>query len=227
MNNAMDQLGQHCWKQLQAYTDRVAIFPLPGATLLPRASLPLHIFEPRYRAMVEYALSHGRFIGMIQPVPDKKQADGRSVLYDVGCIGRLTSFRELPDGRFLIVLDGLCRFRPVRELGVDSLGFRSVEINLDGFAKDIQPSICEEIKREELFDLLTDYANQRELSVHWDELKGTTDEELVNNLAMNMPLDAHDKQTLVEAGTLKERLSVLYTVLKFENNSHGESEWVQ
>ena len=107
------------------------------------------------------------------------------------------------------------------------MGFRSVEINLDGFAKDIQPGICDEIKREELFDLLTDYANQRELSVHWDELKGTTDEELVNNLAMNMPLDAHDKQTLVEAGTLKERLSVLYTVLKFENNCHGESEWVQ
>ena len=223
----MNELGQHCWDQLQAYTERVAIFPLPGATLLPRASLPLHIFEPRYRAMVEYALSHGRFVGMIQPVPDQKQPDGRSILYEVGCVGRLTSFRELPDGRFLIVLDGLCRFRPVREHPVDATGFRSVEIDLTGFEEDIQPGKCDEIQREELFELLTDYADQRQLSVHWDELKGTTDEELVNNLAMNMPLDAHDKQTLVEASTLKERLQVLYAVLNIEKSATGKSEWVQ
>ena len=90
--------------------------PAAGSNAAASGKLAPSYFEPRYRAMVEYALSHGRFVGMIQPVPDKKQADGRSVLYDVGCIGRLTSFRELPDGRFLIVLDGLCRFRPVREL---------------------------------------------------------------------------------------------------------------
>lgn len=223
----MNQFGPHCWKQLQAHKDRVAIFPLPGATLLPRASLPLHIFEPRYRAMVEYALSNGRFVGMIQPVPEEKQADGRSVLYDVGCIGKLTSFRELPDGRFLIVLDGICRFRPVKEHEIDPTGFRSVAIDLDGYERDVQPGECEAIKREELFDLLNDYADQRQLSVHWDELKGTTDEELVNNLAMNMPLDAHDKQTLVEAATLKERINVLYAVLNIEKNATGDNDWVQ
>ena len=76
MNDAMNQLGQHCWEQLQAYTDRVAIFPLPGATLLPRASLPLHIFEPRYRAMVEYALSHGRFVGRFSPSPTRSKQTG-------------------------------------------------------------------------------------------------------------------------------------------------------
>ena len=114
-------------------------------------------------------LSHGRF-GMIQPVPDKKQADGRSVLYDVGCIGRLTSFRELPTADFLSSSTDFAAFDQSASWCVDPLGFRSVEINLDGFAKDIQPGICED-KAGRTLDLLTDYANQRELSVHWDELK--------------------------------------------------------
>ncbi|PWC39172.1 LON peptidase substrate-binding domain-containing protein [Azospirillum sp. TSO35-2] len=183
------------------------IFPLAGVLLLPRARLPLNVFEPRYLAMIEDALGAGRMIGMIQPTdPDCRKRD--PAVYPNGCAGRITSFAETDDGRFLITLTGVARFAVAREAeGVR--GYRRVVPDWKRFEADLEPEPCGGVDRPRLLSALKSYFRIQGLSVDWKSIESTLDERLVNSLAMICPFSPGEKQALLEAATLAERGKLL------------------
>lgn len=189
---------------------RLSIFPLGGALLFPRAHLPLHIFEPRYRALVTDALARDRRIAMIQP---RDQAEPPA-LFDVGCVGRIADVEALADGRFNIVLEGLARFRVVRELPVTT-AFRQIEARFDGFEADADQPPLAPIQRAELERESRRYARARGYIVDWDAVGRLDDEALVNGIAQIAPFDVATKQALLEAGTIVERADLLVQFLQF------------
>ena len=188
------------------------VFPLPGVLLLPRGLLPLNIFEPRYLAMVEDALSGGRLIGMIQPRPGSWGA-APPPLYAVGCAGRITSFDETDDGRYLITLTGLCRFRVEQELE-ERRGYRRVRPGWTGFAADMAGPTPAEIDRAGLDHALTEYFRIAGLSADWEAIGQTPDERLVTSLAMICPFEPQEKQALLEAKDLCERTQVMLSIIR-------------
>ncbi|WP_395680266.1 LON peptidase substrate-binding domain-containing protein [Inquilinus sp.] len=188
------------------------VFPLPGVLLLPRGLLPLNIFEPRYLAMVEDALAGGRMIGMIQPRPGQWGA-APPPLYAVGCAGRITSFDETDDGRYLITLTGLCRFRVEQELE-EQRGYRRVRPGWTGFSADMAEPTAAEIDRAGLNQALTDYFRIAGLSADWDAIGQTPDERLVTSLAMICPFEPQEKQALLEAKDLCERTKVMLSIIR-------------
>lgn len=190
----------------------IPVFPLSGALLLPRGRLPLHIFEPRYLAMVDDALRHTRVIGMVQPAsPDQRKSPP---LYPVGCLGRLTSWSETGDGRLLITLSGVIRFRIDEELNTTT-PYRQIEADYEPFAADLQES-CDEtcIDRERLGESLKCYLRQRNVEADWASIERAPGEVLVNSLAMICPFDAAEKQALLEAPALAERARLLTTLIE-------------
>ena len=188
------------------------VFPLPGVLLLPRGLLPLNIFEPRYLAMVEDALAGDRLIGMIQPRPGNWGA-APAPLYAVGCAGRITSFDETDDGRYLITLTGLCRFRVEAELE-ERRGYRRVRPGWSGFAADMAEPDRAEIDRAGLDQALADYFRVAGLSADWDAIGQTPDERLVTSLAMICPFEPQEKQALLEAKDLCERTRVMLSIIQ-------------
>jgi Lon protease-like protein len=188
------------------------IFPLPGAVLLPGSKLPLNIFEPRYLAMVEDALGAGRVIGMIQP--DKLHAAGPTgpALYRVGCLGRITSFSETDDGRYLITLTGLSRYQVAAELEMRR-GYRRVRADLGRFAGDLEPQAAG-IDRAALLDALRGYFAARGFDANWDAINEMPDEALVATLTMVCPFEPAEKQALLEAPTTNDRAHALHALLK-------------
>lgn len=198
----------------------IPIFPLPGALLLPRARLPLHIFEPRYLAMLDDVLkTRERLIGMIQPRP---LPDGTETLSAIGCAGRLTAFQETEDGRYMITLTGISRFRVVTELG-GFTPYRRAEVAWDSFERDLGPA--EEDKgfdRAAFLALLSRYFQAEGLSTDWDSLKDAGDEMLVNALAILCPFAPEDKQALLEAPALSERRETLVTLMEYALRGGGE-----
>jgi len=191
---------------------RLSIFPLAGALLFPRAHLPLHIFEPRYRALVTDALARDRRIAMIQPRDD--QRDAGSDLFDIGCVGRIAQVEALDDGRFNIVLEGLTRFRMVGELDV-ATAFRQIEASFDGFHDgDEQPPLAFAL-RADLEGESRRFADSRGYAVDWDAVGRLDDESLVNGIAQIAPFDVAAKQALLEAATVPERADLLVQFLQF------------
>lgn len=195
--------------------DTIPIFPLPGALLLPRARLPLHIFEPRYLAMLDDALrTDHRLIGMVQPreVPG---SSGEKRLHQIGCSGRITGFSETEDGRYMITLSGMSRFRIVNETS-GFTPYRRAEVNWDGFARDLGP--VEEdatFDREDFLNKLSRFFDDRSLSTDWESLKEAEDELLINSLSMLCPFEVEDKQALLEAPSLTTRRETLTTLIEF------------
>ena len=194
--------------------DTVAVFPLPGALLLPRARLPLHIFEPRYLTMLDDVLkTPGRLIGMVQPmeVPGRSE-DG---LHMIGCAGRVTQFSETEDHRYLITLTGISRFRILRE--IDGFQpYRRCEVSWDGFGRDLGPSEKDEcFQRADFLSLLERYFSSMDLSTDWDTLKEADDELLINSLSMLLDFQPEDKQALLEAPSLATRRETLITLIEF------------
>ncbi|SHI42508.1 hypothetical protein SAMN05444000_101100 [Shimia gijangensis] len=192
----------------------VAVFPLPGALLLPRSRLPLHIFEPRYLAMLDDALKiPGRLIGMVQP----NEVPGRSGtgLHAIGCAGRVTQFSETEDHRYMITLTGISRFRVLKE--VDGFQpYRRCEVSWEGFDRDL--GLAEHDKsynRPQFMELLERYFASMNLSTDWDTLKQAEDELLVNSLSMLLDLSNEDKQALLEAPSLATRRETLITLIEF------------
>ena len=186
----------------------IPVFPLDGALVLPRAELPLNIFEPRYLAMVKHVMGGERLIGMVQPKPD-------GTLYDVGGLGRITRFTDPEDGRLLIVLTGVTRFRTARELDV-ATPFRQVEADYSAFAGDFRsPDALAPVLRAELEASLKDYLEVEGLAADWDAVANADDESLVNALAAACPFDVAEKQALLEAGTVPERAATLATLMRF------------
>ena len=186
------------------------IFPLTGILLLPGMRLPLHVFEPRYRNMVEDALASGRHIGMIQPMtprqdnaPGSNPPEDQPYLYPVGCVGSIEEYRKLDDGRYLLTLVGVSRFRVTEELTVQR-GYRRVVPDYDGYAADdTEPP--ESLDTRTLLEALKAYGNQYSVSFDVDRLSGLPSALLVNGLAMSLPFRPAEKQALLEAATLSER----------------------
>ncbi|MFT5173162.1 MAG: Lon protease-like protein [Gammaproteobacteria bacterium] len=191
---------------------RLRVFPLPSATLLPGIELPLNIFEPRYLNMTLDALSDSRMIGMVQPQVVQEQAH-TPVLYDVGCAGRITSFAETADGRLMITLRGLCRFRLGEELDLQR-GYRSVVPSWLEFANDLDPVSPLETTIGELQGGLQEYLRAREVRVDWAGLGQISPAQAIDFLAMNLPFSAEEKQALVEAKDSAARWQVLLSIAR-------------
>jgi len=191
-----------------------AVFPLPGALLLPRGKLPLNIFEPRYKAMVEDALGAGRMFAMIQPDPKQPEVPTGSGLFHVGCLGRLSSFSETEDGRFLITLTGVARFRIVRELEPRQ-GFRRVRGDFTPYRADLDlaPRTLG-LDRDAFLAALKAYFSQRGVDANWDAIHRMDDDTLVVTLGMACPFEPAEKQALLEAGNEAERAAILLALLQ-------------
>lgn len=196
--------------------DVIPIFPLPGALLLPRSQLPLHLFEPRYLAMLDDALkTDGRLIGMVQP-------NGKDRLHSIGCAGRVTAMSETEDGRYMITLTGVSRFRivdevegftPYRRAGVDWSGFEA-----DLGDEDVDP----ELDRAGLMALLEKFFTERGLSTDWDSLNEVEPEMLINSLSMLCPFEPEERQALLESPSLVARRETLVTLIEYALHGGGD-----
>ena len=191
----------------------IPVFPLSGALLLPRGKLPLNIFEPRYLAMTEDALGQGRMFGMIQPDPTVPEADTGPGLFRVGCLGRLTSFSETDDRRYLITLTGVIRFAIAGETGVRR-GYRRVHADFTPYLADLdlEPRPIG-VARDTLITALRGYFSQRGFDANWDAIKRLPDDMLVVTLAMVCPFEPAEKQALLEASDV-DRAATLLTLLQ-------------
>lgn len=188
------------------------VFPLTGVLLLPRGQLPLNVFEPRYLALVDAALAGTRLIGMIQPTQSEDKVL-RPPLSDVGCAGRITGFRENEDGRYLITLTGVCRFRMVEEFSTDT-PYRQIRPDFSPFLEDLISVDETGFPRERLLVALKEYLSQRDLKADWKSVMGAPPETLVNALAMLCPFEPAEKQALLEAPSWDERVDTLITLLE-------------
>jgi Lon protease-like protein len=196
----------------------IPVFPLPGALLLPRGQMPLNIFEPRYLAMIDDILRSGdRLIGMIQPDPSHPGAsEAKPHLFHVGCVGRMTQFAESGDGRYLIQLTGVTRFRIEEELAVTT-PYRQCRVTCQPFADDfIARKGEDEVDRKALLRALTSFLKANNLKADWDGIENAPNEALVNALAMMSPYEAAEKQALLEAPDLKTRAEILVAVTEIE-----------
>jgi Lon protease-like protein len=206
--------------------DTIAVFPLPGALLLPRGRLPLHIFEPRYLAMIEDCLkTKHRLIGMIQPreVP----GTGEKRLNAIGCAGRLTGFSETEDGRYMITLSGISRFR-VKEEVTGFTPYRRCSVDWGGFGRDLGPTEEDPgLRREEFLALLGRYFAAQSLSTDWSSMKEAETELLINSLSMLCPFSPEDKQALLEAPSLSTRRETLVTLIEFALRGGSADEVMQ
>lgn len=205
-----------------ALPPEIPVFPLTGVLLLPRGQLPLNIFEPRYLAMVDHALRGDRLIGMIQP-RDFQQGltTNKAPLFTTGCAGRITSFEETEDGRYLITLTGISRFNMAGELDLQQ-GFRRAKVDWADFPHDLESHDCLGIDRNHLKNLLRSYFDIEGLSCSWDSIDGASDDKLITALSMICPLDPGEKQALLEAACCRTRARMFMTMLEMAiHNSKG------
>jgi len=197
----------------------IAVFPLSGALLLPEGRLPLNIFEPRYLALIEDSLATGRMFGMVQPDPAAPRGEAGPGLYQVGCLGRLTSFAETEDGRFLVTLTGMTRFRVAEELEMRR-GYRRVRADYSGFAADLDTAAPPPvIDRPALEAALRPFFKARGIEANWTAIEQTADLALVLTLAMVCPFEVPEKQALLEAATPTDRAAMLIALLQM--GAHG------
>jgi Lon protease-like protein len=197
--------------------DVIPVFPLSGALLLPRGQMPLNIFEPRYLAMIDDAFRSGqRLIGMIQPDAAHPGPEDKPNLYQVGCVGRVTQLAETGDGRYLIQLTGIARFRIVEELTA-ATPYRQCRVDYRPFVDDFSARKGEDdVDRESLLQALKDFLQANNLKADWQGIENAPNEALVNALAMMSPYGAAEKQALLEAPDLKTRAELLVAVTEIE-----------
>jgi Lon protease-like protein len=196
---------------LHALPGELPLFPLNGVLLLPRGSIPLNVFEPRYLAMIDAALAGGRMIGIIQPAADGtvglSAPDGTN-LFRTGCAGRIMGFQETEDGRYLIKLRGICRFDVSEELELRD-GYRRVSPDFAPYHLDLSPAEDATIERDRLLSGLKGYFEHQNIAADWEALVKTPDERLVTTLSMVCPFDPAEKQVLLEADDLAQRCKLL------------------
>lgn len=192
-----------------ALPEIIPVFPLNGAVVLPRSRLPLHVFEPRYLQMLEDVLkTPERLIGMVQP------ADEEGALQQIGCVGRVTQFSETEDGRYLITLTGISRFRVAEEVE-GFTPYRRCRVDWGDFTGDQSTGQDARFRREPFLDLLRRYFDHGGLSADWDSLKDAEVELLVNSLSMMLDFEPEDKQALLEAPSLTARRETLEALMEF------------
>lgn len=204
----------------------IPLFPLSGVLLLPRTQLPLNIFEPRYLQLIDDALRGSRIIGLIQPdesaTPDAT-ADHPALL-SVGCAGRLTSYTETSDGRLVITLTGIVRFRLIEELETLT-PYRQAKIDFAEYIDDLTPELgTEKVSRERLLEVLKEYLETSGLQADWRTIKLSTNETLVNSLSIISPYGPREKQALLEAKTLEDRNQMLIALTEVALQQNASSE---
>ena len=211
---------------------RIPLFPLRGAILLPRATLPLNVFEPRYLEMIENVMSGDRLIGIVQPMQDANNDDnddeesplGRSVgLRNVGCVGRVTSYQEVDDERLIITLTGIARYEILDEAVTDR-PYRVASVSYDRFASDLSEGLGEDqVDRTNLLRVLRSYLDANRLEADWAAIQRASSEFLINALCVMCPYGPEEKQALLEAEDLKRRADVLVALAEMELASSGSS----
>jgi len=202
----------------------IPLFPLEGALLLPRCQLPLNVFEPRYVAMIDDALAGARVIGMIQPATES----GAKGLAAVGCVGRITEIAESGDGRYLLNLTGIARFRLVEEVEAGTL-YRQAKVDFAAFDSDFTPNFgADNVNRGTLLRTLAAYLDANQLEADWESIKDAPNEALVNALAMMSPFGTREKQALLEAPDLGARADMLIAVTEMAMaRTGGEGDSLQ
>jgi len=195
----------------------VPVFPLAGALLLPGGRLPLNIFEPRYLAMVEDALAAGRMFGMVLPDPAHPQRAGRSTLYRVACLGRIASFAETEDGRYLITLLGVSRFRVAEELPDSPRGYRRVRTDYVPYITDRSEPPAAAADRPALLAAVRAYFQAQRIEADWTAIERTATPTLVTTLCMVCPFTDAEKQALLEAPDLRERAAMLVSLMQMDS----------
>ena len=201
------------YRHISDLPDEIPVFPLTGALLLPRWQLPLNIFEPRYLNMIDDAMAGERIIGMVQSVGGDKSRPG---LANLGCAGRITSFSETNDGRYLITLTGIARFRVDRELDVRT-PYRQVQADWNEFEADLhEPTVTALPNRERLVQTLRAYIDRNAMTADWSAVEEAPIETLINALCAGCPFSPIEKQALLEAVTLKDRCEALMALLEMD-----------
>ena len=210
------------YKNINDIPNKISIFPLNGALLQPRSQLPLNIFEPRYLEMVDNSISSDRLIGMIQ----SKETDSNK-LYSVGCLGKIISFTELSDSRFIITLQGICRYKVVEEL--DTLTpYRQVNVSYEDYSNDLIPGYDQDkVNREKLLVVLKKYLEKNNLQIDWDAVKDSPSETLVNSLCSLSPYSAEEKQALLEADNIQKRNDLLIAMTEMALSTNKGIESIQ
>jgi Lon protease-like protein len=205
---------------------RLSIFPLPGALLFPGMHLPLHIFEPRYRALISDAMARDRRVAMIQPRDiQNERAEGeggdpeRPALYEIGCVGKIAEVEALEDGRYNLILEGVALFRMVRELDVTT-AFRQIEAEL----LPVRPDETLSLGRRSSLELESRrFAEAQGYAVDWEAVGRLDDESLVNGIAQIAPFDVAAKQALLEAPDVESRAELIIQLMQFFGRHGGEN----
>ncbi len=193
----------------------IPVFPLPGVLLLPGAQLPLNIFEPRYLAMTDAAIRSDRMIGMIQPADASVSLQGNPELRKVGCAGRITQFAETGDGRYLLTLTGVVRFRIITELDAVT-GYRQCQVDYQEYSGDLSQGNGKEIARNELLQSLKQFTEAKGMRIDWSDIDKATNTVLVNAMSMMAPFSPDERQVLLEARDIGERAQTLMAMIEFE-----------
>ena len=203
----------------------IPIFPLNNVLLLPRCKLPLNLFEDRYLHMFDHALSAQRIIGMIQPNEKDSVKNGPN-LYEIGCAGKIVAFSQTNDNRYEIVLNGLCRFKVIKETNL-LLGFRQAKVDWKFYKHDLDSHSNSNIsKRSEFEDKLKHYLKKINIDADWQAIEASSDEDLVNSISMSCPFNKIEKQALLESISIQDRMNVLTSLLDMsinENKGHQSS----
>ncbi|MBK1618870.1 peptidase S16 [Lamprobacter modestohalophilus] len=205
-------------QRLADLPDVLPIFPLSGAVVLPGVQLPLNIFEPRYLALVQAALASDHLIGMVQPRGPAE--DEQLEIHRVGCAGRITSYSETNDGRIIVVLTGLCRFKVVQELPMQD-GFRRIKPDWQAFTLDLEDDEAGLDERDRFMGSLRAFCDRRSVEIPWDDVSNMADTDLVNLLCTHLPLDAEDKQALLETAPLGERATLMRGLMDMSAHASG------
>ena len=199
----------------------IPVFPLPGAILLPRGQLPLNIFEPRYLNMIDDAMAGERVLGMIQPSGGQASLPSLSA---VGCAGRITSFAETSDGRYLITLTGVARFRVTTELPTQT-PYRQVRAAFAPFEADLSAPVADEaFDRGSFLAGLKHYLGRRQLEIDWETAEAAPQEALINSLSMALPFEPAEKQALLESPALEDRVEVLTALMRIDAADMGDGD---
>ena len=193
--------------------NKIPVFPLSNAIFFPNTVLPLNIFEPRYKQMTEHALNQNGIIGMVQTTQEK-DGNNKPVVYDVGCLGYIDQYSNTPDGRYLINLKGVSRFRIINEVNSENM-YRLFEVNYDEFKNDQSKNKDLEVDILELIDKAKKFFKKHQLITDWKIVEKVEPSQLINSLAMICPFTVSEKQRLLETLTVEERNEVLNQIINF------------
>lgn len=199
---------------LDSLPNVLPILPLAGVLLLPHAQLPLNIFEDRYLSMTRDALAGHRLIGMVQPVHPEDEDTALPKVYDNGCAGRITSFKETDDGRILITLTGLCRFTITEEQATTDSGYRVVRADYRRFASDLDEPAATRVDRKRLMRALNAFFSQQGYEADWSTVEHASNESLITTLAMTCPFAPNEKQALLEARDTEVRAEIVISLME-------------